>query len=79
MERRGIKIIILSSIASIYVKIEGPSVFPLAHHPDRHIVKRFNDFFTGTAPEMLLGKTDDFPAAHHNGADILVGFLNNVL
>jgi len=43
---------------------------PLAHHPDSHIVERFNDFFTETAPEMLLGKTDDLSAAHHNGAEI---------
>jgi hypothetical protein len=46
------------------------SDFPSAHHPESHIVKRFKDYFAETAPEMLLGKTDDLSAAHHNGTEI---------
>jgi hypothetical protein len=51
---------------------------PSAHHPDRHIIERFNDFLTETAPEVLLGKTDDLSAAHYNSAEIAAksGFNN---
>jgi len=50
----------------------------LAHHPDRHIVERFNNFFTETTPEVLLSKTDDPSAAHHYGTEIAAksGFNN---